>query len=167
MLIQASNNCCLPAVPVFVGLAGMAELQICMVPFWYWWYAQPHHHLQFSTWSPPHPTLGQILQNIWQTSVMVPTKWLDLLEIVVEAWMSMPMVKESESTETLWGLHWTLESVYGDREGNAVLMTLGRWKWMGRLLPIRKVCPLLLGLFYLLQPRLWLYLFVFFSLCCP
>ena len=33
MLLQASDNCRLPAMPISVGIAGMAELQICIVPF--------------------------------------------------------------------------------------------------------------------------------------
>ena len=33
MLRQASDNCRLPAMPISVGIAGMAELQICIVPF--------------------------------------------------------------------------------------------------------------------------------------
>ena len=58
-----------------------------------------------------------------------------------------------------------LERVFGDREGKSVQTTLGRCRKLGWLLPIRKVCPLLLGLTYLLQPCLWLCFFICLGLC--
>ena len=65
MLCQASDNCSLPAVHIFVGISGMTEIQVRIVPLWYWWYAPPNHRFQFSTLSSPHPSLGPLLQNLW------------------------------------------------------------------------------------------------------
>ena len=72
----------------------------------------------------------------------------------MEAWLYIPFVKESESTEKLWGLQRMSERLSGDSEGKSVQMTLGRGMRLGNLLPIWTVCPLLLGLRYCFQPHL-------------
>ena len=99
MCPQASDNCCLPHVPIVVGLAGMTDLQVPKVPSWFWWNVLSHHHLQIFkviypspfTWiTPPKPSAISPF-----TGVVFPIKWLDQLEIVVEAWLSMPIMKES------------------------------------------------------------------------
>ena len=101
------------------------------------------------------------------TSVIFPTKWLDMLDMVVEVWLSMPIVKESESTQNSWGLQQMLDNLSGDREGKDVHITLGCCIHLGHLFPIQAVCPLLSGLRYLLQLRLWLYFCFLWGLCRP
>ena len=110
----------------------------------------------FSCTTPPNP-----LTIFTFTVVMVPMKWLDRLELSVEAWLKMLMVKESESTEKFWGLQQRLELLCGDSEGRAVLITLGH------LLSIRILCLLLFRLIYLLQLCLRLCLSICLGLCCP
>ena len=75
--------------------------------------------------------------------------------MVAEAWLSMPIMKESESTENFWGLQRMSECLSGDSEGKAVQMTFGCGMGLGHLLPIWTVCPLLLGVRYSLQPCLF------------
>ena len=101
------------------------------------------------------------------TGLIFPTKWLDLLEMVLEAWLSIPILKESESDENFWGLQRMSERLSGDRERKAVLMTLGRWIRPWHLFPIREVCPIILGLRYILQLRLQLCFCVWWGLCRP
>ena len=98
---------------------------------------------------------------------MVPIKWLTRLELVVEAWLSVPVVKESESTAKFWGLQRILELLCGDSEGRSVSMTLGRCSRLGHFLPMRELCPILFGVMYLLQLRLQLCLFVYLGMCRP
>ena len=46
-------------------------------------------------------------------------------------------------------------------------MTLGRFKRLGHLLPMRTVCHLLFGVMYLLKPRLRFCLSICLGMCCP
>ena len=59
------------------------------------------------------------------------------------------------------------ERLSRDREGKYVQMTLGRRTRLGNLLLIWKVCPLLLGVWCILQHHLWLRFFVWWGLCHP
>ena len=60
-----------------------------------------------------------------------------------------------------------LDPLSGDSEGKAVQMTLGLCIRLGHVLPIRTVFPLILGVMYILKPRLRLCLFVWLCLCRP
>ena len=54
-----------------------------------------------------------------------------MLDMVVEACLSMPIMKESDSTENFWGIQHISEHLSGDSEGKAVHMNLGRGMCLG------------------------------------
>ena len=71
-----------------------------------------------------------------------------MLDMAVEACLSMPIMKESDSTENFWGIQHISENLSGDSEGKAVHINLGRGMCLGIFLSIWTVCPILLGVRY-------------------
>ena len=74
----------------------------------------------------------------------------------MEAWLSIPMMKESESTVNFFGLLRMSEGLADERAEKAVQMNLRCILLFGYFLTMWTVCPLLLGVMYHLQRRVWL-----------
>ena len=69
----------------------------------------------------------------------------------MEVWLSMPMTKDTVSTGNFCGLLRMSEGLEDDGEGKVVQMKLRRLMLFENLLPMRTLCPLLLGLLYRLH----------------
>ena len=71
--------------------------------------------------------------------------------MVLETCLSVPVVKESESTGKFWGMMQMSRCLSDDSEGKAVQMILGCKLLLGGKCPVRTVCTLLRGVSYCLQ----------------
>ena len=85
------------------------------------------------------------------TVVMALMKLMDLLEMVAEAWLSIPITKESESTRNFCGMLQTYGGLADDGAGKAVQMTLRLRMLFREFLPMWSVHPICLGLMYFLH----------------